>query len=408
MDRSDFGADTLRPEFSWRAADGMHSSQLRSWALPQGALVDRSDDGLYRIRTADGAELTLDRDQIARVVPQDDALAEYQQRSRQSADTADAHRVLAAWCREKGLIDEADHHLQRVADLDPDDDAARQSLGQVRVGNRWLSREDAMRALGLAMFDGKWRTAQDIAIRQRDGAVGEGESNWFGKIRLWRGWLDSRREDRAEEAQVEFANITDPQAAPALVKLLDGEEEPWAFDILLGALGRLDDALTVRTLVGYSLEFEHADDRWADKVREDCLDYLLSSGRPVSVIPYVEALTSKDNVIVNRAGEALERIGDAAAISPLIDALVTTHKYQVQAAGPSHSATFDPSGAGGGGFSFGGGGPKFENRDEENPTVLRALKKLSGGQNFDYDKVAWRRWYVDLLMRQHTNARRDE
>jgi HEAT repeat protein len=264
-----------------------------------------------------------------------------------------------------------------------------------------------MRHLGLAMFDGKWRTAQDIAIRQRDGAIDEGESNWFGKVRLWRGWLDSRREDRVQEAQAQFAGIADPQAAPALVKLLDGEDEPWAFDILLGALGRLDDALTVRTLVAYSLEFEHADKRWANAVRDDCLDYLMSSGRPVSVIPYVEALKSKDNVVVNRAGEALERIGDVAAISPLIDALVTTHKYQVAPQGPGMTTSFSPDGTGGG-FSFGGNGPKIETREEENPSVLRALKKLSGGQNFDYDKVAWRRWYVDLLMRQHTNARRDE
>jgi hypothetical protein len=381
--------------------------ELKDGGQIEGALVDRSDDGLYRIRTADGAEVTLDRNQIARVVPQNEALAEYEQRSRKAADTADAHRELAAWCREKGLIDEADHHLQRVADLDPDDEEARRSLGQVRVGNRWLNREDAMRALGLTMYDGKYRTAQDIAIRQRDSAVGEGESNWVGKVRLWRNWLDSRREDRVQDARMQFANITDPQAAPALVKLLDGEDQPWAFEILLGALGRLDDAVAVRTLVGYSLEFEHDDDRWADRIREDCLDYLLSSGRPVSVIPYVEALKSKDNVIVNRAGLALERIGDAAAISPLIDALVTSHKYLVQAAGPGTSATFDPNG-GGGGFTFGGGGPKYETRNEENPSVLRALKKLSGGQSFDYDKVAWRRWYVDLLMRQHTNARRDE
>jgi hypothetical protein len=379
--------------------------ELKDGGQVEGSLVDRSDDGLYRIRTTDGAELTLDRDQLQRVVPQNEALAEYATRSRATADTADAHRELAAWCREKGLLAEADHHLRRVVDLDPDDEDARRSLDQVRVGNRWLSQEDAMRARGLTMFDGRWRTAQDIAIRQRDGAVDEGEGNWFGKVKLWRNWLDSRREDRVQDAQAYFASIDDPQAAAALVRLLDGEDEPWAFDILLGALGRLDDALAVRTLVAYSLEFEHADTRWANAVRDDCLDYLLASDRPVSVIPYVEALKSKDNVIVNRAGEALARIGDAAAISPLIDALVTTHKYQTPA-GPGMQATFSPDGTGGGGFSF-GGGPKIESRDEENPAVLQALKKLSG-QSFDYDKVAWRRWYVDLLMRQHTNARRDE
>ena len=53
----------------------------------------------------------------------------------------------------------------------------------------------------------------------------------------------------------------------------------------------------------------------------------------MSIVPYVQALRSKDNVIVNRAAEALGTIGDPEAISPLIDALVTTHKYLIQPAG---------------------------------------------------------------------------
>jgi hypothetical protein len=40
--------------------------------------------------------------------------------------------------------------------------------------------------------------------------------------------------------------------------------------------------------------------------------------------------------------------------------------------------------------------------------VLQALVKLSGNQNFEYDKPAWRAWFVDMQMRQRVNARRDE
>ena len=59
--------------------------------------------------------------------PQDDIATEYQSRSRKAPDTADAHRELADWCREHKLIAEADHHLARVAELDPtDEDAAPQ------------------------------------------------------------------------------------------------------------------------------------------------------------------------------------------------------------------------------------------------------------------------------------------
>jgi hypothetical protein len=111
---------------------------------------------------------------------------------------------------------------------------------------------------------------------------------------------------------------------------------------------------------------------------------------------------------VNRAGEALGMIGDAAAISPLIDALVTTHKYQLSPGANPGQISADFGGSGGGGLSMGGKGPAIVKNDETNQGVLRALVKLSGKQNFDYDEQAWRNWYVDLQMRQHANARRDQ
>jgi HEAT repeat protein len=125
----------------------------------------------------------------------------------------------------------------------------------------------------------------------------------------------------------------------------------------------------------------------------------------VQVAPYVQALKSKDNVVVNRAGYALGRIGDVAAISPLIDALVTKHKYQVSAGGPEISAGF---GTGGGGLNVGGNAPQIIEKEEQNQRVLQALMKLSANQSFEYDEQAWRAWFVDQQMRQHINSRRDK
>ncbi len=384
--------------------------ELRNGGSISGALVERTDAGVYKIRTVEGVEIAVDRNLVQRIVPQNDAMAEYQRRSRSAPDTADAHRELAAWCREQQLDEQLDHHLRRVVDLDPTDEDARRSLGQQKVGNRWLGRDDVLKQRGLIFFEGKWRTPQDIAIRQRDAAVNGGAADWFGKVPLWRGWLDSNRSDRVAEAQAMLANLNDPQAAPAVVKLLDHEDNPWAFDILLAALARLDHPDAVRTLVAYSLEFEDPESRQrGPNVRADCVDYLLRSGRPVMILPYVQALASRDNAIVNRAAEALAMLGDEAAISPLIDALVTRHKYQVQAGNPGGiSAGFGSSslGGGGGGLSMGGNAPQFVDKNRENPAVLRALTKLTG-QNFDYDKQAWRNWYVDQRMHQHASARRD-
>jgi hypothetical protein len=378
--------------------------ELKDGGQVTGELVERTEGGDYVVRTADGVQATLGRAQVQRIVPQDETTAEYERRSRTAPDTAEAHRELAEWSRQNGLTDEADHHLERVVDLDPEDEAARRSLGYERVGDRWLTREEQMAARGMVFFDGRWRTPQDVAVRQRDDAEGDVEAEWVGRLRRWRGWLDSDREDRVEEARAQIAAIDDPYAAAALVKLLEDEEDEWAFELLLATLGRLDTALTVQTLVAYSLEYDDAE------IRALCVDYLVGGGRPVSIVPYVQALKSGDNIIVNRAGEALGVIGDPEAMSPLIDALVTTHKYTVQPSGGGPgdiTAGFSPSG-GGGGLQMGGNKPQIIERDRENLRVLRALTTLSGGQNFDYDELAWRHWFVDQQMRQHANARRDE
>lgn len=395
----------LPPCFALLAAiAGMHGVRADVFELKDGGqivgeAVERPEGDGYAIRTPAGAEVTIARDQVRRIVQHDEVHAEYERRSRTAPDTADAHRELAAWCREHKLIEESDHHLERVVDLDPADEAARTSLGYQRVGGRWLTRDEIMAARGLKFYEGKFRTPQDIAIRQRDAQAEDADVDWFTNIRQWRGWLAKARPGQFEEAQAQIAAIADPQAAPALARILNEEEDEQIFDLLLATLGRLDHPAAVQTLVAYSLESGESE------VRLQCLDYLVNGVRPVTILPYVQALKSKDNVIVNRAGEALGKIGDPAAVSPLIDALVTRHKYIVQ----SNQGQINPVfGSGGGGLSVGGDGPKVVQRDQDNLKVQRALIKLSGNQDFGFDEKAWRAWYVDQQMRQRINSRRDE
>ena len=367
-----------------------------------GKRIEQNSNDQFVIQTNEGAQVILARSHIQRVVQQNEAAAEYGKRSRAAADTAEAHRELAAWCREHKLLDEVEHHLLRVIELDPDDEEARRSLGYQRVGDRWLDRDGLMTARGLRFYDGKYRTTQDIAVREREKQSGDVEVDWSSNLRLWRGWLDSRREAQAQEAMTKITAINDPQAAPGIVKVLDSEENEEVIRILLAVLGRLDHPSAVRTLVGFSLEDEDAE------IRRECLDYLVNGPRPVTILPYVQALKSKDNVIVNRAGTALGVIGDPTAVSPLIDTLVTTHKYEI----PSDqigqtSASFSPNG-GGGGFSTGGNGPKIISRDEKNHEVQRTLIQLTGAKDLGFDERAWRAWYVDQQMRERVNSRRDD
>ncbi|MAT73041.1 MAG: hypothetical protein CMJ58_26455 [Planctomycetaceae bacterium] len=373
--------------------------ELEGGGEVRGELVGRGDDEAYIVRTDDGAQVALPRDEIARIVAVDDTLAEYQRRARSTPDTAAGQRELAQWCKEHQLAEEAALHWERLLDFVPDDEEAMISLDYQRVGGRWMTREELMARRGMILYEGKYRTAQHIALRQRDDAQGDLQADWYAKIRRWRGWLDSRREEHVTAARANLDGLSDPAAAPAIVRQLSNEREAWAYGELLKVLARLDHPETVRKLVDVSLHDPNAD------LRALALDLLTRNGDYVPILPYVRALRSRDNVIVNRAGKALGAIGDPEAVSPLIDALVTEHKYRIEPANPGGITTGSVNGNAGLNV---GDRPKIIVRMRQNPEVLRALTSLTSEHDLEYDERAWRSWFINQQEAQLASARRDE
>jgi hypothetical protein len=182
--------------------------------------------------------------------------------------------------------------------------------------------------------------------------------------------------------------------------MLRREENPELKRLWLEVAARLDHSAAVDALVDFSLMDPDPE------LRHQSLEYLIKSGRRGVMTPYLRYLKNRDNEIVNRAGAALGQIGDSDAMGPLVDALITKHRYKVEDGNPDqHAYTFSPQG---GGFSFGGGGPKFVTETVRNPEVLAALVNLSGGTSFDYDQGQWRRWLAAQAKQQLVDIRRDE
>ena len=133
----------------WASAVSRRSVRTERWRRGRRRTSSSgAKAGDYVVRTSDGAEISLDRNSIQRIVQHDDAAAEYRRKSRTTPDTVEAHRELAEWCRARKMLTEADHHLARVAELDPDDEDARRSLGYRKVGNRWLTSDEVMTERG--------------------------------------------------------------------------------------------------------------------------------------------------------------------------------------------------------------------------------------------------------------------
>ncbi len=384
-------------------AEGARSEvfELKKGGSVAGELVDRNEQGEYLVRTAEGALITFSKKQVRRVEHQKKNQLDYEKRSRLMPDTLESHRKLVQWCKQAQLSKQAEHHRRRILELDPEDEKARESLGYQKHQGRWLTRDEIMAERGLRYYDSAYRTPQDIALREREKEREASEAGWHRKIRRWRDWLNGRR---SAEAAQQLAAIQDPRAAVPLAKLLKQEKDLRVRELLTSTLAELRHPLAVTTLVNLSLEDP---DR---EVRLQCLDYLLKFHAPIHLTPYVKALKSPNNQIVNRAAEALYKIGHPAAMSPLIDALVTRHKYlksNVPTGDLNASFSSGGGGAGGGGLSL-GNKAKHVRLDQQNLNVRQALVELSGGQDFGFDKKAWRRWFVNQQTQEFVDARRDK
>jgi len=360
----------------------------------------RSEGALaYRVTTASGAVIEIADDQVAQVVESSSDADAYAARAIAAPDTALAQWILAKWCHEHRLKDESRRHAERVVELDPSHVEARKMLHFRHVDGQWLTREQMMAGRGMVWHEGKYRTRQEIAIRERTKRRKELEFQWSSDIRKWHRWLGDRRSERVQEAIANFSQVTDPFAGPPIVKLLEKERDLRLRRLLVGAAARIPHQATVNALVTLSLGDPDTE------LRYQCLEALLQSKRPGLTRSYVRALQSNDNRVVNRAGEALGSLGRTSAIGPLISALTTKHRRV--SGGNSGGDTYSLDTASGG-FSFGGGGPQVQEGDVRNPAVLTALVRLSGGQNYGYDSSLWRKWLATQARLVQVDLRRDE
>ncbi len=200
-------------------------------------------------------------------------------------DDVTGHYVLALWCREQGLSDEARLEFERVVALSPDHEGARRELGYERCGTIWLSREEAMKAKGLVRHDGAWLLPEEVAA------------------------LSLPKSER-ERVKAEQARVRD-----LLKQMSDGG--PKIERIAMLALAGIDDAVKVEPL-SYALRYP------AESVRTFAAKELGRIGDRRALRPLIHrSIVDSSDGVRAAAVEAVKKFKDPNAMAPYLRALAS-------------------------------------------------------------------------------------
>ena len=358
----------------------------------------------YIVRTETGGTVKLVSAQVERVLTVSEDLAWYREALPKVPPTVDGHWAMAEECRQRSLKQQREFHLQEILKLNPEHAEARYALGYSKVDGAWVKTDELMLSRGYIRYRGDWRTPQDVALEQVAQRNDKQVKDWRQKVNSWRTAINKRR-GKEQDARDAIRAIDDPAAAPALAEIVGDTGEQRDLRLLcIEVLGKLHSPVGVGAFIKRAVEDTDP------HIREACLDELARFGTPQAVRICEKLLTSKDNQKINQAALCLGTLKDPAATLPLINALVTEHKYIVQSSGgnPGQYNLGFGSGPSGGGNSFSAGGrPQIIEKKLRNEGVLNALVAIHPGINFGYDIEAWKRWYVDKDRPTVLDLRRD-
>lgn len=392
---------------------------LTSGATIRGEWLNRKDRSaaFYLISTEYGGQLQLDSKQVTSVRRRLQAEADYERFSPKAADTIDDQWKLGVWCRRSGLPEQAAVHFRRVIELDPQHVQARRFLGYGEIDGQWVTQEEHLKGKGYVRYKGKWRLPEHIELEKSRRTLELARKGWYAKLKLWRSQL---RGDRRHDALKRIREIRDPLAVEGLGKMLTNESDRRMRAVYVEVLGEIEGTEATKSLLELALG-----DR-DQEIFHACVEALIPRQTPDVVRQLAYALKDNDNRRVNRAAHVLSEFGDKSVISPLIDALVTTHRDvappngatttaftsgpQMPSAGlqrsPSEHFTQD-FGNGGATVSQGGCAKGTRTYQVPNQEVLKALAKLTG-VSFSFDQQAWRNWLAIQQRQQpaQVNVRR--
>jgi len=211
---------------------------LSSGGRLSGIVVERSAKMV--VIDVGAGRVSLPAERVVRIVEGAAPLGIYRERAAALAplDTQ-GWLNLAVWAQERDLPTQARDAFQRVRALDPENALAQQALGNVRLGDRWVTPEESFRAQGLVLFEGRW-----VSPAERAGILEEQAAEQAA--------LRAAQERAAAEAR---AREAEARAAEAEARAAEARANAEAGGIPFGYVGGYGGAYGVGYGVG--MAFPH-------------------------------------------------------------------------------------------------------------------------------------------------------
>jgi len=386
---------------------------LKGGGKMEGLLLENRPDALV-IQLGTGT-ITLPVGMVERIEAAPSPRQQYQEKLAGMSKTAAGHIEMARWCEQKSLVNEAREHYFQAIQVDPDNAAARSALGFIRVGDRWMTREEARQARdeprdAPAAADptfpsrrDQWRTRLGDMSRKSFGGWAYGDE--FQKARrdivaikdpaavepimsLFAAHPDANRRQMAVEA---LGSIGGDQAATSLVRILARDPDQDVATQARAALANIksDKAVALMSSMARSA---------APLVRARIGMALADAGavQPDYILQLINSLITRDEKIIHHVPTESQRswfmtgttYAYVADLTPVVaEAAVAWDPviaYIVDGAILDVKATIMP----------------WEEHiwiTNVHPDVLGELRRLTG-QDLGYDIRAWRDWYYGAYL----------
>lgn len=377
-------------------------------------------EGPLEIVSLSGIRMLVSRDDVLLFSFRSMKTEEYETRAKNAPATVEAQWEMYDWCRKNQFRDEAQVHLERVVEIDPNHAEARKLLDHVLHKGQWMPREEMMRQQGYVKYKHRYITLQEMALIDKSEAEAEAEREWTDRIKRWKAGLNSTDPRKIATSLSSLKEISDPKAITGLVRSFRNDAQKNARLLMLEILQGIGGDQIVEPLAEQALFDVDAD------VRDQALAKIPERFYPQAAHVFAYRLRHKDNAVVRHAGVALKHVGDDEVLGDLINALLTKHTVTVQVPVKKPSV------------SLGGGlqpvlPPEVEaaylagqyphgvivagqqdivwkpvkvQRTARNIEVLDALQHLTG-ENFGYDERAWRLWLASYKNRGRSLSKPD-